>query len=70
MQDSIKGPYLQITGLAYGGETQVNGTDQIFNKIKEGIFHKSRKDIAHTDKKNKQRESIRSEKKICIEYQH
>lgn len=41
-----------ITGLDKCEESQVNGTDQIFNKTVQGKFRKLRKDNAYKYKKN------------------
>ena len=45
MWDNIRRPNLQIIGIEEGEESQVNGLDQIFNKIIEETFPKLRKNI-------------------------
>lgn len=38
MEDNMKRTNLQIVGLGEGEKSQINGIDQIFNKITEEIF--------------------------------
>lgn len=45
MWDSIRRPNLHIIGIDEREEFQVNGLDQIFNKITEENFSKLRKNI-------------------------
>ena len=45
MWDNIRRPNLQIIGIDEGEEFQLNGLDQIFNKITEENFSKLKKSI-------------------------
>lgn len=45
MCNTIQRPNFHILGIDEGEESQVSGTDQVFNKIIEETFHKLRKDI-------------------------